>query len=307
MYGIATFIPGVARIFGRGAGDSNSARYCYSVWLRHLVMISAGRDRPASVPRVVAELGPGDSLGMGLCALLSGAEKYYAFDVVAHAPADRNLRIFDELVAMFERREPIPDDREFPEVKPRLASYQFPVEVLTDAHLAQALDRARLDRIRDSIRNPNSEGAMVRYQAPWFDDGVIQESAVDFVFSQAVLEHVADLRGAYRAVCRWLRSGGTMSHQIDFRCHNTAHDWNGHWAYSDVTWTLIKGRRSYLLNREPYSTHLKLLQENGFDVAGRQLVTSDSRLRRNDLADRFAEMTDEDRTTSGAFIHAVKR
>lgn len=33
-------------------------------------------------PDTVAGLGPGDSLGFGLAALISGADKYFAFDVV---------------------------------------------------------------------------------------------------------------------------------------------------------------------------------------------------------------------------------
>src|SRR5437763_1374444 len=62
LYGIATFIPGVAAVFGRGGGDTSSARYCYSVWLRHLVVAAANGFKVP--PRVVAELGPGDSLGL---------------------------------------------------------------------------------------------------------------------------------------------------------------------------------------------------------------------------------------------------
>src|SRR5205814_6514493 len=134
LYGIATFIPGVGAVFGRGAGGTSSPRYCYSVWLRHLVSSAAhGLKVP---PRVVAELGPGNSLGIGLSALLSGAERYHAFDVVPHAQVKRNLAVLDELIALFEKRADIPGPDEFPQVHPLLSSYAFPRRLLDEQTLA---------------------------------------------------------------------------------------------------------------------------------------------------------------------------
>ena len=58
LYGVATYVPGVAAIFGRGGGDTQSARYCYSVWLRHLVMAFASGlkkhrlSSPSSAPAI---------------------------------------------------------------------------------------------------------------------------------------------------------------------------------------------------------------------------------------------------------------
>jgi hypothetical protein len=64
------------------------------------------------------------------------------------------------------------------------------------------------------------------------------------VFSQAVFEHVVDLRGTYEALRRWLKPGGVMSHQIDFKAHGTAKRWDGHWAYSDFIWKLLVRRQA---------------------------------------------------------------
>jgi len=38
LYGISTYFPGLARFHSKGTGGTNSARYCYAAWLRHLVM-----------------------------------------------------------------------------------------------------------------------------------------------------------------------------------------------------------------------------------------------------------------------------
>lgn len=61
-------------------------------------------------PAVVAELGPGDSLGVGLAALISVASQYFALDVKAHASDHRNLEVFDELANLFARQENVPDE-----------------------------------------------------------------------------------------------------------------------------------------------------------------------------------------------------
>jgi len=304
LYGIATFIPGVAAIFGRGGGDTQSARYCYSVWLRHLVTAFANGMK--THPLVVAELGPGDSLGVGLAALISGAESYHAFDVVRHAQVERNQAVLEELIQLFESRADIPGEAEFPEVQPLLPSYTFPHHVLGDEALAAALADDRLARIRGSVRNQNQAGSMIDYRTRWFDDRAIERDSIDLLFSQAVLEHVDDLASSYRAMSLWIKPGGLMSHQIDFRCHNTAHDWNGHWRYSDFVWRLIRGRRSYLLNREPYSAHIRLLAENGFAFVGGKTVESDSHIGHAQLAPRFRHMPAEDLTISSALIQAVR-
>jgi hypothetical protein len=305
LYGISTFVPGVAAIFGRGGGDTKSARYCYSVWLRHLV--TAFTNGLPRVPRVVAELGPGDSLGVGLAALVSGAERYHAFDVVRHAQVKRNEAVLDELIALFRSRADLPGEAEFPEVQPRLPSYAFPHHVLGDDVLAAALADDRLARIRESVRHQNTSASMIDYRTRWFDETAVERDSVDMLFSQAVLEHVDDLPGSYRAMRLWIKPGGVISHQIDFRCHSTARAWNGHWRYSDAVWRLIRGRRSYLLNREPYSTHLRLLAENGFAFVGGQTAKAASQIDRAALAPRFRDLTDQDLVTSSALIQAVPR
>src|SRR5262245_22309033 len=108
IFSAITLIPGVASLppishilqeKAKGTGGSVSAEYCYSVWLRHLV--TAAECGLNSDPKTVAELGPGDSLGVGLAALLSGAERYYALDVVEHANAAHNIVVLDALVELF--------------------------------------------------------------------------------------------------------------------------------------------------------------------------------------------------------------
>src|SRR5688572_9783841 len=145
LFNAATFIPGVARlppvqrVFKRhsiGTHGTNETRYCYSVWLRHLS--NAAANGLNTSPVTVAELGPGDSIGIGIAAVLTGVERYYAFDVVAHANTPRNLEIFDGLVDLFRARADIPDAQEYPRVGPALNDYRFPSQLLSRDRMAAA-------------------------------------------------------------------------------------------------------------------------------------------------------------------------
>jgi len=300
--GLATYIPGYG--YMNQTDGTTSARYCYSVWMRHL-RLACDSSLLRAPPQVIAELGPGDSIGIGLAALISGSEKFYALDLVPYASARTNLQIFDELVQLFASRTPIPAEMEFPGVDPRLATYEFPEDVLSDGHLVAALNPQRLARIRYSIEAMNRPGSDITYMAPWADSAVVREASVDMIYSQAVLEHVEDLPGAYRAMRHWLRPGGLMSHQIDFRCHGKATNWDGHWAYPDPLWRIVVGRRSYLINRRPYSTHRRLLAENNFQLVNELINRLPSTLgrRRTTLGD--GSFTDDDLQTAGAFLQAV--
>jgi len=254
----------------------------------------------------VAELGPGDSIGIGLAALLSGAREYYALDVVDYGDAARNMTVFDELVELFRSRAAIPDEREFPKVQPLLTDYSFPDRLLPPPALERSLREDRLQKIRRSIVDPRGPGSLIHPIVPWIDSRAIPPESIDLIFSQAVLEHVTDLPLAYRAMRRWLAPGGLMSHQIDFKCHGKAAEWNGHWSYSDLSWRLIRGKQVYLLNREPHSTHLRLLRQEGFRLVCDRIQHRPSNLPRERLARRFRDVPAEDLTISEALIQAVR-
>jgi SAM-dependent methyltransferase len=303
--GLLTFVPGLGRLAARRTGGTTSARYCYAVWLRHLV--KAHESRLSTEPDALAELGPGDSLGTGIAALLTGAREYYAFDVVRYAPNEANIPILEELAALFRARARIPRPDEFPELIPDLDTYEFPSHILTEDRLEKSLRPERVAAMRAQLAGEGrGDEIVLEYVPGWHDSDAVPEGTLDLVFSQAVLEHIDDLESAYRAMSRWLRRGGVLSHAIDFRSHGTAQGWNGHWALGDVSWKLVRGKRPFLLNREPLSTHLALLGRFGLEVAVDVRTTSRPEIQREGLAPRFRGLSDEDFRTSAAFIQAVK-
>jgi hypothetical protein len=304
--GLCSYIPGAYGAFSaKRTGGAVSARYCYSAWLRHLTLAhEAGMAIP---PEVVAELGPGDSIGMGLAALLSGSRRYFGLDVFSYATNRRNLQVFDELVDLFFARADIPDEKEFPSVHPRLTSYSFPSHILDDDLLDSALRPERVMRIRRAVANlGRDEDDIISYFAPYYESAVLRPESVDMIFSQAVMEHVDDLTGAYAALEKWLKPGGRMQHVIDFTAHWLDSDWNGHWSYPDWLWKLVRGKRPYLINREPHSTHLDLIAKSGFSVVRDTRIVGSSGLPRNSFALRFRNMSEEDEVTRGCVVQAEK-
>jgi SAM-dependent methyltransferase len=299
--GVSRFPPIASRLRQRQAATqgTSSAAYCYGVWLRHLLM--AARHGLDVDPADVAELGPGDSIGAGLAALLCGAERYTAMDAVSYAKAPSNAAILDELVELFRARSPIPDGAQ---VKPSLPDYAFPHHILTEERLRRSLAPERVARIRRAVLDEEPAG-MIRYLAPWRDAAAVAAGSQDMVFSQAVLEHVDELAEAYRAMRAWLKPGGYISHQIDFKSHGYTDTWDGHWRCGDLRWALLRGRAGWFINRQPYSRHLELLRQAGFSVLYQQTVKSSPSYDRRSLARRFRAMAEDDRETSGAYVLAV--
>lgn len=301
--GVATYAPAALRPRGATHG-SDSARYCYGVWLRHLVR--AHVSGLTTAPSVVAELGPGDTLGSGFMALLCGACELRALDVVSYADVERDQAMLQQLIALLRSRAAIPDEMEFPRVRPRLASYDFPRHVLDDERVEAALAPDRLEELRCAVRGGTGTSITIRRLPSWGKSGAVAAEPVDLVFSQAVMEHVEDVAGTYASVFGWLRPGGFLSQEVDYSSHGKAVAWNGHWGYADWEWRLIVGRRPYLLNRLPHSAHLDLLRRAGFRVVLDERVHDGDGLLPCDVSPRFRGISDQDLHTRSAFFQAVK-
>jgi len=292
--GVLTAVPIISRWrSSRGAtGGTDSPRYCYSVWLRHLLLLDRYGFSIKSAH--VGELGPGDSIGIGLAALISGASHYTGLDIVPFSRRADLEDIFEKLVQMYSHREPIPDHNEFPFLRPKLGSYEFPNHLIDWADF-----KDRIKIVRHELRNGVNRGEHVRYEAPWNARDEILSGSLDLVFSQAVLEHIDTLEETYQGMFDWLKPGGYASHVIDFSAHHLSPVWNGHWAYSDTEWRLVRGRREFLLNREPLTTHLTYAKKAGYEVLLASPVYDNHGLSVQSFAKRFRQLDAEDARTRG--------
>ncbi|HBG49569.1 MAG TPA: hypothetical protein DDW90_08740 [Cyanobacteria bacterium UBA9971] len=305
LTGLATYLPGFNHYINRVRKHPTiSAKYCYTVWLRHL--IKAYNNNLSTNPEIIAELGPGSSIGVGLAALISGAEKYYAFDLTKLTSLEKNIVVFDGLVELFKKNTNLAESKEFPRMTPYLDYYEFPHHILTSERLKNTLNEERLEKIRNSIMNPNNADSLIKYFAPWDGTNLIEKNTVDMIFSQAVLEHVENPEHVYKIQYDWLKNNGFMSHSIDFKSHGFHKEWDGHLTYTDFLWNIIKGRRNYSLNRISHSRQVSLIENAGFKLICEEKYTRKSNLKEKDYAKRFKALTYEDKNISESFILAQK-
>jgi len=292
--------------------DPKDAWYCYCYWLKHLT--HAFKNGLSEIPNTVAELGPGKNIGMGIAALLSGTQEYYGLDIISHANKEINIKILQQMEMYFKKRA-VP-----------FGFKKFPDEIINNAHLNQTLNKERVTAIYNELLNNcnNDDSIKIRYYVPWQDE-IIKKNPVDMIVSNFVLEHVDDLSNTYSSLYYSLKPGGFISNQINFDSHETTAKWNGHWAYSDTYWQLIRGRKTYLINRMPCSTHIDLMKHSGFKItcedryfSKKDFISFELEFRdlenrinkagisRANLNSRFNEMSEQDFKTREALIQGVK-
>lgn len=296
--GMLSFVvPGLRSSHRAEIAGTASSRYCYTVFLRqfsHLARFNGGR-----LPRVIVELGPGHSLGTAIAGVIAGAERCIGLDLQNHSRPEENLRIFDELVALFRARTPVP--REIP-IATEPADWGFPPAL--EAGLERALDDRRLARIRRDIET--GTGEHVAFEAPWSDRATLAADSVDWLFSNAVMEHVDDVDAVYDHAQTWLAADGFMTHEIDFSSHRLTRHWNGHWAIDPAAWRLIRGARPYLINRHALAGQLEAMRRHGFTVLDEIPTDRDDGLQRQDFVDPYALMSEADARTHFAFVVCQK-
>jgi len=297
---------------GKEPSRKANARYSYSVWFRHILHL---KENGLNVsPKVIAELGPGDSIGVGLLGLLCGAKEYYAFDSINYTNLKDNINILEDLTKMLKNEEKIPNEEEFPEISPKIINYDFSKIFIQEFNILDNIDE-KSNRLFNTILQEDisqNNFPSVQYFAPWNQNDLIKKESVDLIFSQAVLEHVENLDFTYKAMSLWLKKGGLMSHQIDFQSHLTASEWNGHWTYSPFEWKLLNANQEYSINREPLSVHLFLMKKYGFSIISVYPSTEYHKnyytdtISRNNLDEQFKNLTNEDLETVKCHIIAQK-
>jgi SAM-dependent methyltransferase len=288
-----------------GSGGTFSSAYCYSVWLRHLVnLFESNLISDLSEVKKVAEIGPGDSLGIGLAALFSGADHYYGFDVIEHSNNEKNFKILNDLSHFFADRKDIPHKGlSYRNTKPLLENYDFPRNIL--GGLSKNLVDQRRQEIELSL-NQKSNTVKIKYIVPWDEQEIDLKGDIDLIFSQAVMEHVIDVNHAYETMNGWLKPGGVISHQIDYKAHEISDKWNGHWYIGSSIWNFLMKGRKYPINRLPHSSHLRAIQNAGFEIRNVVPFFEKNHIENKKPKVNRPEFTEDDMKISSALIQAVK-
>ncbi len=268
----------VARALGpRGGpdvrwGNERDAPYFYGVWVKHLALLRrAGLD---GAPRAVAEFGPGDTLGSGISALLTGAQRYAAFDVRDFTTERGNLLILERLLPLVAADAPRRPHGGWLVLEQMLGEDLRPSRLGFPGQPAEASLGERAQAIRTALARVSEPRGRLRVIAPWHALPA-PPAEFDVVFSHSALQYEPDLRRIFRYMAAILRPGGVMSHQVDLTSIGATRSWNGHRCYGRLAWRLVNLGRPYALNRHPASAYVEAVR----DTPGLELVEAIRHLR----------------------------
>lgn len=208
------------------------------------------------------EIGPGDTLSSAIIAKAFGASKYYLLDVESFARKD-------------------------------LEPYQQLIRVLADRYGGSTVEGlAECTSLRELL---------VACKAEYMTDAIasfekIPDHSVDFIFSQAVLEHIRrrDFDRLVREMKRILKLDGICSHEVDLQDHLSGKLDN--LRFSERVWESdFMARSGFYTNRIRFGEMLCRFAEGGFQY---EVLRTGAFARvptpRRRMAPQFRGLPDED-------------
>ena len=149
---------------------------------------------------------------------------------------------------------------------------------------------------------------LTRWVAPWEDPArhAFLFDRADLIVSHSTMEHVDDIDRAYDLFGKFVKTGGWMSHQVDFRSHGFSKIWNGYRGISDKEWESETAGAPYSINREPASRHLELARRGGFEIVTLLSRMEYSGLPSDKVVDRFRNLSAYDARCSGLFFQCLR-
>jgi SAM-dependent methyltransferase len=259
-------------------GRGSTALYNFNIYKRYTDVWRAHRNRD---PSAVLEIGPGSNVAQGVIFTMSGARKYYGLDI--YRDPDFYKRHSYEAVATL-----------LTSVAPSLVKTAAADIFRVDG------DKVVLSRDKLEFLYPHQS-----YDIP------LAPGSVEFIFSHAVFEHIADPAATLEALARVLPRGGLTAHQIDMRDHRNfaapleflkveRKAWDGQFNDSNA---------HHYMNRWRLPDFTAAFEKSGFriirvEVNLRHAVTEEMR---KSLHPDFQRYSLEDLSAVGAFIVAEKR
>lgn len=243
-------------------GSMDSVAYVVEVFWTHL---RRARERGLAAPFVGLEIGPGDSVASILLARAAGSTQTYLVD--AGDFATRDMAVYRAVASSVQAdagtASPLPAFNDFDEM----------VQSCAGRYLVEGL------------RSLAS----------------IPSDSVDFVWSQAVLEHIpaAEFAEYMRELQRVLKPGGIMSHRVDLKDHLGGALNN--LRFSQRVWeSSLMSRSGFYTNRIRYPQMIELFKQAGLEV---EILAVDTwkalPIARSSLAAEFRHLSDADLLVSG--------
>jgi len=239
--------------------------------MRHISNYLQHREEKV-LPNVILELGPGNTVGFGLVAMLLYESDYMSLDIGEFFDPTVNLVALDEIYEQLSAGTFDSSDISINFMPKNHNTIQVrDIQKLSPSGTTIS-DRYYL--LRSRIQEPLPYPLKERWTTPILQKEtssiflssrrIPDPTRVEAVFSQAVLEHIDDLPGLFIHLVSTGAPGAIHSHHVDLSCHDLTREWNGHWAFSEAQWRIIRGRRPQFINRATESYLLTLF--NNLDL-----------------------------------------
>jgi len=187
--------------------------------------------------KIVLEIGPGNSLAIGLMFLACGARKVYFVDRFKHLFWD------DEDIAFHKK------------ILKKIEEKKFPFSSLVNKSITFTPN--------GSI---NFDPNRIEYLSADVAFLPLNNCSIDYVFSNAVLEHVHKIKKAINEISRVTKPGGIGIHEIDLRDHFFQAAPLRLLQYPNWLWNLMTWNRPGYTNRLRVSDYLDLFRKANFKI-----------------------------------------
>jgi hypothetical protein len=257
--GAITFIPGISFLLkkkkAKATHSSSNAEFCYSLWLSILVFFKENGIKP-NLKRI-GEIGTGGSVGIGICALLTGSEEYYSLEIEDLFDNEKNLKLLEEIISLLNKKTPI--SNKFKQINIKIENHEFPIEIIKPFFLENKI----VSEIKNDLLAGGNKSKKISVIKKWESTDSLN---LDFIFSRAVMEHVENPDDVYKGIAYHLKDKSYMLHDIEFHSHGITKASDGHYFIPNIIWKLICGKRSYFLNRWDLKKHLSCIIKNNFNI-----------------------------------------
>ena len=172
----------------KNTGGSNNSIYCYLVWLKHDYYLNENNIEIYN--KDICEIGPGDSIGVGICALILGAKSYTGLDVISYNESKLLIQIFDDIIYYITNEVSNFKNDGFQNINPRSNQEIFPDYLKQRIINYNLLDKNRIANIKSDLFEfiNNKSSNTINYYSPW-DDIKIENNKYDICISQSAFEY----------------------------------------------------------------------------------------------------------------------
>ena len=216
---------------------------------------------PSNQKSSYLEIGPGECPGLALIAYCLDYSPVCAVDVLPFASDASLEHVAKGLKTFLLTNDTLFSTRVYNNILPSV-----PLAELNRLYrsLLKSFDFSKLTKFCDSTLRLSD----LNYY-PYLSDlsrlkTFFHDTSYNFVVSQACLEHVADLESLFSFLRDITTLDAIHSHSIDLSSHGITDSVDSHIRIHPFLWRIIRGRRSYFINRLSYDDFASFFNYHGF-------------------------------------------